>query len=177
MAEKLTARRAAFARYVAAIGYDDEVNSQADAYKLAYPKARDWKPETVRSEASRLMAVPCVAAEVDRLLAERAERNEITVDNIAADLRADRAVARKGGQAGAAVQASMGLAKLGGLLVDKREDVGHFQSNDEHTSDLARTYFRADEDAKAKMMRLLNGEIAGLKLVEVPLPPKLRVVK
>lgn len=176
-AGKLTPKRAAFARYVAAIGYDDAITSQSDAYKLAYPRARNWKPEAVRSEASRLMAVPIVAAEVTRLLAERAKRHEITVDGIAEELHMAAEGARKAGQHGAEVQAVMGKAKLGGLLVDKREEVRPNTSNEDYARQEAKGLFRADKDAEAKIMRLFNGEIEGLKIVEVPFPPKLRVVK
>lgn len=172
-AGKLTHKRAAFARYVAAIGYDDAIANQSDAYKLAYPRARKWKPEVVRSEASRLMSVPCVAAEVDRLLAERAERNEITVENIAARLRDAADGAAKDGQHGAEVQAAMGLAKLGGLLVDKREEVRPNYSNEDYARKLAKTLHRDTPDAEAMILSALRGECTLL----LSIAPPLRVVK
>ena len=48
----------------------------------------------------------------------------ITVEGVAAQLDEDRALALANNQAGAAVSASMGKAKLAGLLVDRQDVTG-----------------------------------------------------
>ena len=58
-----------------------------------------------------------------RLEAELAEKLAITAEGIARQLDEDRAMALENKQGGAAVSASMGKARLAGLLIDKH-DVG-----------------------------------------------------
>ena len=58
---------------------------------------------------------------VERLQLKHQKRHEITVDSITEMLKADRQLARDNAQSGAAVTAAMGLAKLHGLIVEKRE--------------------------------------------------------
>lgn len=41
--------------------------SQADAYRLAYPKSQKWKPETLHPQASKMMAEPKIATRVKEL--------------------------------------------------------------------------------------------------------------
>ena len=60
---------------------------------------------------------------VRELQAAQAEASQITAERLLAELEEARSLALSLGQAGAAVAASMGRAKLCGLLVDRREDV------------------------------------------------------
>ena len=53
----------------------------------------------------------------------QAQASKITAERLLAELEEARSLALSLGQAGAAVAASMGRAKLCGLLVDRREDV------------------------------------------------------
>lgn len=48
--------------------------SQAEAYRIAYPKSLNWKPETVWNNASVLMRNSGVLARVETIRAELAER-------------------------------------------------------------------------------------------------------
>ena len=57
------------------------------------------------------------------------ERMDTTVETITRQLHEDRGLAHETKQADAAVQATMGLAKLHGLLVDKRQDVSRSYVN------------------------------------------------
>ena len=82
-----------------------------------------YSAATAKEQGYRLLTKVHVQARVAELHAAHRERLDTTVDSITLQLREDRALAHEKGQAGAAVQASMGLAKLYGLLVDKREDV------------------------------------------------------
>jgi hypothetical protein len=65
----LTPRQEAFALEVAS------GKSQAEAYRTAYPKSQAWKDTAVWQQASRLMAVPHVAARVASHRSELAQRS------------------------------------------------------------------------------------------------------
>lgn len=75
MSKVLTQPQEAFARGIAS-GL-----SQAEAYRRAYPKSQKWKPETVHQQASRLAALPHVAARVAAQAA--AVQREFVVDTSA----------------------------------------------------------------------------------------------
>ena len=57
------------------------------------------------------------------------ERMDTTVETITRQLHEDRRLAHETKQADAAVQATMGLAKLHGLLVDRHEDISRSHAN------------------------------------------------
>lgn len=48
--------------------------SQAEAYRIAYPKSLKWKPDSVWNKASELMRNVAVSARVEAIKAELAER-------------------------------------------------------------------------------------------------------
>ena len=129
-----------------------EVGNASGAYRLAYPACLKWQDSTIWEAASRLMAHSKVAARIKQLSAASAKRHETTVDSLTEELRAASKLAHANGQAGAAVQAVMGKAKLHGLLVDKHEDVT--QPDDmspaelaEHLADLDRKLIAAMPEA------------------------------
>lgn len=62
-----------------------------------------------------------IASAITAAQAKAAERHEITLDRISDMLKEDRAFARECNQAGAVVTATMGLAKLHGLIVDRQK--------------------------------------------------------
>jgi hypothetical protein len=62
-----------------------------------------------------------IRGRIDELLARGAERAEVTVASLLEELEVARQLAMQKGQASAAVQATMGKAKLTGLIVDRRE--------------------------------------------------------
>jgi Terminase small subunit len=91
--------------------------SQTGAYLAAgYKGAKS--PTTA---ASRLLTNVRVAARVKELQQRGAERAEVTVASLIADLDEDRKLARGAGQASAAVAATMAKAKLLGLFIDRKE--------------------------------------------------------
>ena len=57
------------------------------------------------------------------------ERRDTTVETITRQLYEDRRLAHETKQADATVQATMGLAKLHGLLVDRHEDINRSYDN------------------------------------------------
>ena len=83
-----------------------------------------YSEKTATMQGSRLLRYDNVQAAVERGEAEIAASLAITVEGVAAQLDEDRALALANNQAGAAVSASMGKAKLAGLLVDRQDVTG-----------------------------------------------------
>jgi predicted nucleic acid-binding Zn-ribbon protein len=48
--------------------------SQADAYRMAYPKSKSWKPETLHPQASKMMADHKIATRVQELKEQLASK-------------------------------------------------------------------------------------------------------
>ena len=88
--------------------------SQVEAYRLA-----GFKPN--ESHASRLVANGKVAARVAELKAAAAEKAVVTAADIARQLDEDREFARQLEAPAAAVSATMGKAKVLGLIIEKRD--------------------------------------------------------
>ena len=110
----MTPKQEAFARaYV-------ETGNASEAYRKAYD-AENMSDPVIWNRASELLKHGGVTVRVQQLQAKHQKRHEITVDTITEMLKADRDLARQNAQTGAAVSASMGLAKLHGLVVEKRE--------------------------------------------------------
>lgn len=97
--------------------------NQSEAYRQAYD-AENMKPETIWSKASELFANGKVAARVLELQAGHAERHNVTVDTITKELEENRAVGLAEGQSAAMTAATMGKAKIHGLVTDKKEHTG-----------------------------------------------------
>ena len=110
---RLTPKQEAFAAEYVAIG------NASEAYRRAYD-ATNMQTATVHARASELLNHGRVAVRIAELKVDVAADNEITFGEIAAALRATYEAALKANQCSAAVSACMGLAKLGGLLVEKR---------------------------------------------------------
>ena len=113
----MTPKQAAFC-----LAYIEEGYASA-AYRKAY-NAERMKPETVNRNASALLKVNKIATRVAELQAGHQERHGVTVDGITEQLNDDRKLAHKVKQPGAAVSASMGVAKLHGFLFDRHEHSG-----------------------------------------------------
>ncbi len=100
-------------------GYMETGNASA-AYRAAY-NAERMKPAVVAVKASELLANGKIAVKIEALRGELRQRHEITVDDLVAELEEARKLAFETDKAAAAVQATMGKAKLLGLVVDKQE--------------------------------------------------------
>lgn len=90
---------------------------QSEAHRLAGFSGK-------RAAASNLMAKHEIGARVKELQDASADQVVLTVADIARQLAEDRALAHSEKQPGAAVSASMGLAKLLGMLSEKVKHVG-----------------------------------------------------
>lgn len=114
---KLTAKQEAFCQNIA-LGM-----TQKDAYLAAYDVA-DNCDNTLYSNASQLMTEAKIAQRVKELKERALKRHDITVDSIMDELEEARALGRQVKQPASMVSASMGKAKVAGLIIEKRENTG-----------------------------------------------------
>lgn len=116
MSDKLTIKQEAFAAaYV-------ETSNASEAYRRAYDVNPDCKPNTVEKRACELLKNGKVAGRVDELRQRALLRHDITIDSLTEMLRQDRDLAHQTMSPAAAVSAVMGIAKLHGLIVEKRQN-------------------------------------------------------
>ncbi|AWC25607.1 Terminase small subunit [Aminobacter sp. MSH1] len=103
-----------------------ETGNASEAYRRSHDVGADTKPETVWSEASRLLANPKVSARVKELQQEARDLTMVSIGTLTQELEEARAHAMKDEKgASAAVSAIMGKAKLHKLLdEDKAGGVG-----------------------------------------------------
>ncbi len=87
--------------------------------------AAGFQPD--RGNASRLTSNDSVRARVDEIKSKAAARVVVTVESLSQELEEARAIALKERQSSAAVQATMGKAKLFGLGVENRRLSGTVQ--------------------------------------------------
>jgi phage terminase small subunit len=97
-----------------------ETGNASEAYRQAYD-AENMNDNSVRVEAYDLLANPNITLRVEELQVEAKQRNAITVDDLIKELEEARDAALKANspQSAAAVAATMGKAKLLGMLTDK----------------------------------------------------------
>jgi hypothetical protein len=111
---KLNARQERFVQNLVAKGMN-----AAAAYGAAGYSAK--RAGAVRANASRLLTNANVKARVAEMQRQAAQKASITAESIAAELDAAYKLAFDNKQAGACVAASMGKAKLFGLIVDRQD--------------------------------------------------------
>ena len=92
----------------------------SEAYRTAY-NSENMLPSTVNRKAKELIDLGKISARIDQLKAEYEASEAITVEEISGALRRAMDGAAAAGQWSAAATAAMGLAKLAGLLVEKRQ--------------------------------------------------------
>ena len=97
-----------------------ETGNASEAYRRSY-NAGKMKPETVNRTAKEQLDNPKIAARLAELKAAHVERHEITVDDLIRELEEARSIAMAGErqQPAAMVAATMGKAKILGLVQDK----------------------------------------------------------
>lgn len=100
-----------------------ETGNASEAYRLAY-NAGKMKAGSIHRKAKELLDNGKITARINELRAAHRERHNVTVDSITTELEEARQQAIKAGSPSAAVAASMGKAKLHGLLVEKTEISG-----------------------------------------------------
>lgn len=92
----------------------------SEAYRTAY-NAENMKNATIHKRSKELMHNGKITARIEQLKAELYSQEAVTVEEISGALRRAMDGAAAAGQWSAASQAAMGLAKLAGLLVEKRQ--------------------------------------------------------
>lgn len=113
---KLTPKQERFARSCV-----ETLGALSRSYRDAYD-AKEMSDEAVKSEAWKLAHLHAgVGARIEQLQEKAARRHDVTMDSISDELDENRTVALEERAAAAAVQATMGKAKLHGLLIDKKE--------------------------------------------------------
>lgn len=114
-----------------------ELGNASEAYRQSYD-AENMKEKQIWEESSKLKDNPKVAQRVKELKAQHAKRHEVTVDSITAELEEARILSVAEKQLSTAVSATMGKAKLHGLLVDKTDNQTDFTLNINKTVKSAR---------------------------------------
>lgn len=109
---KLTAKQARFARE-----YCIDCNGAAAARRAGFSE------RTAQEQASQMLALPHIDAEVRRLQAELAAANNVTRESLLIEAEQARTEAKAGKNASAMVSATTLKARLCGLLVDRVEDM------------------------------------------------------
>ncbi len=95
-----------------------ELGNASEAYRQSYD-AQNMKQETIHSRAYELLANSEVAARVEQLTNKHIERHMVTVDSLTEELEQARLLALRTDTAAPMVSATLGKAKLHGLLADK----------------------------------------------------------
>lgn len=110
---KLTPKQEAFARvYV-------ETSNASEAYRQAYDVGKHTKPETIWEQASRILADCKVSARVMEMQQAAQERTMVTLESITNELDENRTFAATLDQVAAMNTATLGKAKIHGLLIEK----------------------------------------------------------
>jgi hypothetical protein len=109
---KLTAKQAAFCRE-----YIVDCNGTQAAIRAGFSE------RTAQEQASQMLALPHIDAEVARLQADIASAANITVATLLIEAEQARTVAKDGKNASAMVAATTLKARLCGLLIDRVEDI------------------------------------------------------
>ncbi|MFC4924723.1 terminase small subunit [Delftia deserti] len=104
-----------------------ETGNASEAYRRSY-NAENMKPAVIAVKASELLANGNVAVRVAALQASHVERHEITVSDLIRELEEARVAASTSEKpkAAAMVAATMGKAKLLGLVTDRQELSGKY---------------------------------------------------
>lgn len=99
-----------------------ELGNASEAYRQSYD-AEKMKPESINRKAKELMDNVKIRARVKELQNRLVKKHEVTVDTLLGELEEARvsALTATTPQSGAAVSATMGKAKLTGLIIDKAE--------------------------------------------------------
>ena len=113
----LTPQQDHFARLVA------EGNTQAEAYRQAYPKSQKWTEKAVWNRASELSAHSGVLGRVSELRQQAAEKTGITLESHLNELERLRKMAEEQGNVRAAIQAEVARGKHSGVVAATKVDV------------------------------------------------------
>lgn len=99
-----------------------ETGNASEAYRQAY-NAENMKEASINVNASKLLTDAKIALRIKELKSGHTKRHELTIDDLVKQLEEARqvALALENPQCSAAISATMGTAKLLGLVVDKTD--------------------------------------------------------
>ena len=102
-----------------------ETGNASEAYRQAY-NAGNMKEASINVNASKLLTDAKIALRIKELKSGHTKRHELTIDDLVKQLEEARqvALALENPQCSAAISATMGTAKLLGLVTDKQELTG-----------------------------------------------------
>ena len=100
--------------------YIENSGKQIDAYRTAYD-ADGMSDNAASVEACRLFKTPKIALRVFELQEDHRQRHNVTVDTLTKELDEARSLAKEEAQPAAMTGATMGKAKLHGLITDKQK--------------------------------------------------------
>ena len=111
-----------------------------------------YSAHTAEQQGSRLCRNVQVAAAIQDMQAEHRERMAVSKESVMAQLNDAYDMAKKIGQTAVMVQATMGIAKVHDLLVDRTEDVSKpsDMTPDERAAELERVQAELDAIEKTK---------------------------
>jgi hypothetical protein len=119
----------------------------AAGYRAKLDLSQPSKSHPADQAASRLAKSIKVKARIMELSTMAAKRHEITQDTLLEELEQARQAALSNNQASAAVAASMGKAKLCGMIVERKES-GKLGDFDNMTIEELKAFIQADLDSK-----------------------------
>jgi phage terminase small subunit len=97
-----------------------ETGNASEAYRQAYD-SENMSDKDVWNEAYDLKNHPGVSPRIKELMEQHAKRHEVTVDSLTLELEHARKLAHQIANPSAAVSATMGKAKIHGLIIEKSE--------------------------------------------------------
>lgn len=99
-----------------------ETGNASEAYRQAY-NAENMTQNAIAVEACRILDSPNISLRIKELKSGHIKRHELTIDDLVAELEEARQAALSAMivQSSASVAATMGKAKLLGLVVDKTD--------------------------------------------------------
>ena len=102
-----------------------ETGNASEAYRQAY-NCENMKEATINRNAKMMIDDNKISTRVKELKSGHTKRHELTIDDLVKQLEEARqvALALENPQCSAAISATMGTAKLLGLVVDKNETTG-----------------------------------------------------
>jgi phage terminase small subunit len=99
--------------------YIENGGNATQAYRDNYA-IKTMSEKSINEESSKLLKNPKIASRLEEYHQRTQRRHQISVDSLTADMIENRELALQTAQAGAAQTATMGLAKLHGLLIEKQ---------------------------------------------------------
>lgn len=130
---RLTTQQELYAQHLA----NPRIDTQREAYMLAYPAARKWEPASVDTTASRIASNIKIVRRVEELQAPMRAGMKATFEEIAEGFRDANKVAKDTSNAGAMTGALKELAKISSIYPEAKPNIEtqiNIQDNSTHNT-------------------------------------------